>query len=210
MAQIKVFYVPGTRATRALWLMEELVERGPVDWEAVRLDVKGGENKRAPYLAIHPLGQVPAILDGETPVFESVAICLYLADRFLDRGLAPTFGSPLRAPYYQWAAFNPATLEPAIGEYARHTAQLPEAERVPALAEKAKGKCQEAARALEAVLAGKEYLVGDRFTAADILTAGNLNWARRVGLLEGHPALGEYATRLLARPAAVRAYKLGV
>lgn len=201
MSQIKLFFVPKTRATRPLWLLEELSELGaPFDWEAVRVDVAGGENRRPAYLAIHPHGHVPALLDGEQPIFESVAICLYLADRFIDRGLAPPFGSPLRGRYYQWAAYCPATLEPAIGDYMRHAQSLPE------LAAKAKAKFEEVAAVLTRALDGSPFLLGEKLSAVDILVAANLAWSRRVGLLPGHPVLESYVDRLLLRPAAQRAF----
>jgi len=204
---IKLYFKEKTRATRPHWLLEELAELGggPA-YERVSVDFAGGENRRPEYLRLHPHGLVPALVDGETTIFETAAICLYLADRFIEQGLAPPFGSPLRAPYYQWVAYCPATLEPAIGQYARHTRMLPEPERVPRLAEDGRRRFQECADVLTAALKGREFLVGDCFTTADLLVGGNLLWARRVGLLDAGSPLDDYLNRLLDRPAARRVF----
>lgn len=202
---ITLFYKEKTRATRPLWLLEELAELGPrVPFELRRVDFEHGEHRRPEYLRLHPHGLVPALTDGETTVFETAAICLYLGDRFLERGLAPPFGAAQRAAYYQWLAWCPATLEPAIGLWAWHTRLFPEPERVPRLAESGKAKFAECARVLEGALRGP-FILGERFSVDDILLGGNLLWARRSGL-EAGAALDAYLDRLLARPAARRVF----
>lgn len=197
---ITLYYVPRTRAVRPRWLLEEL----GVPYELRRLDVGAQENRRPVYLAIHPHGQVPALREGEVVLFESMAICAWLADRFPDRGMAPPVASPLRARYYQWLAYGPATLEPAISQVFQHTTQLPEAQRVAALAEKGRERFAECAAVLAAAI--DPFVLGASFSAADVVIGANLIWARRVGLLEGRPALEDYVARLRDRPAAQRAF----
>jgi glutathione S-transferase len=194
---MKLYFAPRTRATRPRWMLEEL----GVPYEIVTVDLDAKENRQPGYLRVHPLGQVPALVDGDVTVFESIAICMYLADRWPERGLAPPVSSPLRAEYYQWLLFCPSTIEPAIGRSAQHGGDVTEAER-----EKACARFAEAAEVLTRALATGEHMLGDAFSTVDVIVGSNLNWARRVGLLEGRDLLSGYLDRLLARPAARRAF----
>jgi len=194
---MKLYFAPRTRATRPRWMLEEL----DVPHEIVRVDLGAKENREPGYLNVNPLGRIPALVDGDVAIFESIAICLYLADRYPDRGLAPPMSSPLRAPYYQWLLFCASTVEAAIGRWAQHGGDVAEAER-----EKARARFDEAAELLARALGGGEYVVGNAFSTVDVIVGSNLNWARRVGLVDGHPALSGYLDRLLARPAALRAF----
>jgi glutathione S-transferase len=194
---MKLYFAPRTRATRPRWMLEEL----GVPYEIVTVDLDAKENRQPGYLRVHPLGQVPALVDGDVTVFESIAICMYLADRCSERGLAPPVSSPLRARYYQWLLFCPSTIEPAIGRSAQHGGDVTEAER-----EKARARFAEAADVLTRALAAGEHMLGDAFSTVDVIVGSNLNWARRVGLLEGRDLLSGYVDRLLARPAARRAF----
>lgn len=194
---IKLFYVPNTRASRPRWMLEEL----GVPYELVRLDPAKGDNRTEGYLQVHPLGQVPALVDGGTALFESAAICAYLADRFPEKRLAPAPGSAARAAYYQWLFFGAASLEPPVADYAHHTRTWPEARRVPAIAEEARHLFLAAASALEAHLAGRPFLVGDELSAADVVVASILGWAHSLRLLEGHPGLAAWSKALSRRPA---------
>jgi glutathione S-transferase len=195
---MKLYFTPRTRATRPRWMLEEL----GVPYEIVTVDLAAKENREAGHLRAHPLGQVPALVDGDVTVFESIAICMYLADRCSEGGLAPPASSPLRAPYYQWLLFCPSTIEPAIGRFSQHGGDVPEADR-----EKARARFAEAAEMLTRALATKEHMLGDLFSTVDVIVGSNLNWARRVGLLEGRDVLSTYVDRLLARPAARRAFR---
>ena len=94
---MKLYYAPQTRATRPRWMLEEI----GAPYELVRLQLSKGEHKQPEYLKIHPHGAVPAYSDGEVTMFESAAICAYLADKFPDKRLAPPLGSPQRGLYYQ-------------------------------------------------------------------------------------------------------------
>jgi glutathione S-transferase len=198
---MKLYFARRTRATRPRWLLEEL----GVPYEKINLELSKGEHKSPEYLAVHPLGVVPALVDGEVTLFESVAICLYLADKYLDRGLAPAHGTPARAQYYQWMVFAAATLEPAVADYSAHTSYLPEAERRPAVAEAARARFVAAAEVVSGALGARSTLVGERFTAADVIVGSILLWAGSMGLLAQHPTLEAYTKTLRARPAWARA-----
>jgi glutathione S-transferase len=194
---LKLYFAPRTRATRPRWMLEEL----GVPYEIVTVDLAVKENREPGYLRVHPLGQVPALVDGDVTVFESIAICMYLADRCSERGLAPPVSSPLRALYYQWLLFCASTIEPAIGRWSQHGADVTEAER-----EKARARFAEAAEVLSGALATGEHMLGGPFSAVDVIVGSNMNWARRVGLLDGRAVLSGYVDRVLARPAARRVF----
>ncbi|MFI5366901.1 MAG: glutathione S-transferase family protein [Candidatus Binatia bacterium] len=190
-----------SRSTRPRWLLEEI----GVPYELVRLDRDKGAHKTPEYLKIHPHGVVPALVDGDVTVFESAAICLYLADKFPAAQLAPPPGSAARALYYQWIVYTMATLEPPVLQVFSHTLRLPEAQRSPRAADEGRRTFTEVARVLAASLDGKPYMLGERFSAADVMIGSTLGWCRRIGLLADQPVLDAYVTRLSARPAFQRA-----
>jgi glutathione S-transferase len=198
---MKLYYVPMTRSTRPRWLLEEL----GVPYDLVRLDVAAKENRRAEYLALNPLGHVPTLVDGDRVIYETLAICLYLSDRFLDRGLAPALDAPERAAYLQWMAFATATAERAVEDVHEQIVGTAEEDRQPRLVEKARLHFREAAGVLDQALEGRSYLVGERFGTADLMVGSVLNWARTLGLLGEHPRLDAYAKEQIARPACRRA-----
>jgi glutathione S-transferase len=156
------------------------------------------EGKGPEHLARHPLGRVPVLEDGEGPLFESAAICLHLADLHPEAGLIPPLGSHERALVYQWSCFAPAELEPPLIEAAI------QAQRDPERAAKARARFQAGAGAVSAALEGKDYLVGERFTVADVLIGTTIGFTKRTG--DELPAdLEQYLERLTARPAYARA-----
>lgn len=192
---LTLYYAAHTRATRVAFILEEL----GVDWKRVPLDLSRKENKTPEYLAIHPHGWVPALRDGETTVFETAAICLYLADRFPSKGLAPGLSSPERAAYYQWIVYSVATLEPAIADFYLQM-QLPPGERNAALLAAGQERFKASAEVLQRALQ-HGYLVGEKFSAADVLVGHMLIWADSLGLLAGFDTLADYASRIRSRPA---------
>jgi glutathione S-transferase len=198
---MKLYFVPRTRATRPRWMLEEL----GVPYELKVLNVAEGENKRPEYLAVHPLGSVPALEDGALKLFESAAILQYLADKYPEKGLAPKPGTPERGEYYMWMMFCMTTVEPPLADIFHNTFLLPEPQRTPALVEKGRRRFAEVAPVLEARLRGREFLVGESFSAADLLLSSLLGWAGSMALTADFPGLVEYAKRHLARPAARRA-----
>ncbi|AKJ01858.1 glutathione S-transferase [Archangium gephyra] len=201
---MKLYFAPRTRSTRARWLLEEL----GVPYELVKLDLARQENTTPAYLSVHPLGEVPALADGEVTLLESLAICLHLADRFPEKHLAPRMGSAERGPYYQWMVFAEVSLEPVVMEFYRH-AQLPEEQKASASSNEALAKHRSRLTAVLDVinvgLGGREFLVAGAFTAADVVMASILHLANTLKLLDGHPRLVEYVKRHTQRPAVRKA-----
>lgn len=176
---MKLSFAPRTRSIRPRWLLEEL----GVPYEAVRGDP----------------AEVPVLTDGEVVIDQTPAICLYLADRFLDRGFAPALDSPARGPYLQWVLFAEQALEPAVLAFL----SMPEGARAAAGPQRA--RLEQLLSALEVRLAGREFLAGDSFSVADLVNASILHLANTLGLLEQHPALFTWTLRHASRPAVRRA-----
>jgi glutathione S-transferase len=198
---MKLYYCPMTRATRPRWLLEEI----GAAYELVRVDLGKGEQKRSEFLKIHPHGRVPALVDGNLTVFESSAICMYLADKFPEKKLAPALGSTARGLYYQWMVYAVATAEPPVLKVFLNTVRRPEQERNPSEAETGRTEFREVAAVLARALEGRPFLLGDQFTAADVMVGSIVGWARGLKLIEEHPTLKEYSRRLVERPAYKRA-----
>jgi glutathione S-transferase len=197
---MKLYYVPRTRATRPRWMLEEL----GVPYQLVRLDPSKGETRTPEHLARHPLGHVPVLEDGDLRIFESVAICLHLADRFPDRGFAPPPGSPERALCYQWLFYAATEIEPPIS-IAGAEMRKPEAERDMRLVASQRERLARAVAPLEPALSGRTHLVGDRFSVADVVLGSMLLMAKARGAISGVPAVEAYMDRLEKRPARIRA-----
>jgi glutathione S-transferase len=198
---MKLYHSPRSRSVRPRWLLEEL----GVPYELVTLDLSKEEQKAPAYLKLHPHGAVPALTDGDVTIFESAAICAYLADKFPDKHLAPPVSSPARGLYYQWMFYSMATLEPPVLQVFMNTVMLPEAQRSAAAAEEGRKKCAEIATVLERAIAGKAFLLGEQFSAADVMIGSTLGWGKFLGVLQGHLQLEAYVDRLSARPAFQRA-----
>lgn len=194
---MKLYFAAKTRATRPRWLLEEL----GVPYELINVDLEKGEHKQIPYLRVHPLGQVPALVDDDVTVFESIAICMYLADKYIEKKFAPAIGTPERAQYYQWMLYAAATLEPAIAEYGNHTQYLAEDKRNPEIAAHAKVKALAAIKAVEHAMLGKMYLIGEKFGAADIVLGSIMRWADSMKLLEGAPDIQSWLYELKSHAA---------
>jgi glutathione S-transferase len=191
---LKLYHAAGTRADRVRALLEEL----GVEWELVALDLAQGENKRPEYLAVHPHGWVPALRDGDVTLFETAAICLYLADRDPTNRLAPEPSSPERAAYYQWMIYAVATLEPALADIFLQLMK-PETEREAAIMASGRARFAACAEVLTRALDGP-YLLASGFSAADVLIGHMLIWADGMGLLTDRETLRAYAARIRRRP----------
>ena len=179
---MKLYYAPQTRALRPLIMLEELA----VPYEIVLIDFKGGEHKGAEYRKIHPHGQLPALQDGTLTMFESAAICAYLADKFPDKRMAPALGTVERGMYYQWMFYAMAALEGFTLDRER---------------------IKECFLVLDRVIDGHEFIVGNKITAADVMIGSGVIWLEaRHHLLNDFPALDAYAKRMLARPSFQRAF----
>jgi glutathione S-transferase len=163
-----------------------------------------GTTMKAPeYLAINPMGKVPALRHADTVVTECAAICCYLADTFPDAGLAPPPGDRLRGPYYRWMFFAAGPLEAATTNKA-FGLEVP-AERQGMVGY---GSLADVISALEAALSEREYLIGDRFTAADVYVGSHIGWGMRFGAIEKRRAFERYFEQISTRPAAIRAREI--
>ena len=191
---IELYYTPHTRAARVRWVLEEL--EAPYTLRPV--DLFSGERNPA-----HPLGSVPAMTVDGHPMFESGAMCLWLADQFPDRQLAPRPTDDRRRDYEQWMFFGPATLEPPAFELLLHTQILPEQQRVAEIVEFAEQGYQRVLDMLVDHFRQHDYLLDDTFSCADILVGHTLTWLPK--MIESYPPLLAYIKRLTARPGYVRA-----
>jgi glutathione S-transferase len=193
---IKLYTRPRTRGSRPRWILEEI----GVPYEMV--NVESGAAKTQPdYLKIHPLGAVPALQDGDLTLFESSAICLHLAEKFPEKKLIPPPATNDRAHCYQWIAFVLTTLEPQAFTYFLHTVRYEESRRIPAMAVEAKEKIQTSLDILTHAIEGKEFLVGDHLTVADVITSSVVNWAIAMKMTDGNAVLNGYLSKLKERPA---------
>ncbi|HJS86508.1 MAG TPA: glutathione S-transferase family protein [Acetobacteraceae bacterium] len=191
-----VFYThPMSRGRVVRWMLEEVGE----PYRTELLDY--GTTMKAPaYLAINPMGKVPALRHGEVVVTEVAAICAYLADAFPRAGLAPPSGDRLRGPYYRWLFFAAGPLEAAATNKALGVEVPPE--RRPMVGY---GSYADVMNALEHAVSGRDYLLGDRFTAADVYVGSHIGWGMMFGSIEKRPAFERYYERLRGRPAWARA-----
>jgi glutathione S-transferase len=199
MPSTLTFYTnPMSRGRIARWMLEEVGQ----PYETVLLDY--GTTMKAPaYLAVNPMGKVPAIKHGETIVTECAAVCAYLADAFPEAHLAPPPGHADRGPYYRWLFFGAGPVEAAASNKGLGVEVPPEKRGMVGY-----GSLEAVMDALERAVGGKQFLAGDRFSAADLYVASQLGWLTHFGILEKRPAFEAYMGPHLARPAAVRARKI--
>lgn len=188
-----LFHSPNTRSTGALILLEEL----GADYDLQVLNMKAGEQRGAAYLAINPMGKVPAVLHDGALVTEQVAVFLYLADLYPAAGLTPAIGDALRGPYLRWMVFYGSCFEPAVVDRAM--------KREPAAASTSPyGDFDTMLKTLTDQLAKGSYLLGEKFTAADVLWGTALTWTTMFGLVPETPVIRAYMERVNARPAVLR------
>lgn len=187
-----VWHGPNTRSTGTVWLVEEL----GVPYELRKVDVFGGETREAEFLKINPAGKVPAIRHKGRTLTEMAAISLYLSDAFPDAGLAPAIDAPARADYLYWSVFRPGVLEPAIVTKAQNLDVDPRTVGW--------GDWETVIGLVETALEDSPFLLGERFSAADILIGGALGWLKHFKLMPDNPRIDDYITRLHARPAYAR------
>lgn len=194
MAKVKLFHAPKTRSTGALCLLEEL----GVEYDIHVLNMKAGEHKKAEYLAVNPLGKVPAILHDGALVTEQAAVYIYLADLYGDKGLAPRIGQPLRGPYLRWMVYYGSAFEPAVVDKAQKRDPAP-----PAMSPY--GTFDEALKVVTDQLAKGPFLLGDKFQACDMLWGNALGWITKFGIIEATPLIKAYIGRVTERPSVQRA-----
>lgn len=189
---ITLYHHPFSRAAGALWMLEEVGQ----PYELRFIDISAGEQKQPELIALNPMGKLPTLTDGDAVVTESAAIGLYLADRYAPGKLAPAFDDPRRAPYLRWSLFSPSVVEPALmakleGWTYRESAA-------------GWGSYDSMILAMKSALRG-DYVLGDKFSMADVIFGGTIRYMLMVKMLESDPVFTAYAERLSARPALQRA-----
>jgi glutathione S-transferase len=188
-ASITMFHAPQTRSTGTMILLEEL----GAPYELHLLDMKAGAQRKPEFLAVNPMGKVPAIKHGEALVTEQPAVFLYLADLFPAAGLAPAIGDPLRGPYLRWMVFYGSSFEPAVVDHAM--------KREPAPASTSPyGTYESVMDTLSEQLKRGPYLLGERLTAADILWGTALAWTTGFKIVPERPEYMAYIARITGRP----------
>ena len=197
MAEEITFYTnPMSRGRTARWMLEET----GIAYRTEYLDF-GTSMKSPAYLAINPMGKVPAVRHGETVVTECAAICAYLAETFAERALAPTAAE--RAAYYRWMFFAAGPLEMGVTNHALGFDTPPDRVRMAGC-----GRYEDVIDALEYAVTQTPYIAGDRFTAADVYVGAHVGWGMRFGSIERRPAFEDYWSRLAGREALRRASAL--
>ncbi len=195
MAELVFYTNPMSRGRIVRWMLEEVGQPYRTELMQYGPDMKGDA-----YRAINPMGKVPALKHGDQVVTECAGICAYLADAFPAAGLAPASGNPLRAPYYRWLFFGAGPVEAAVTNKAMQF-DVPEGKQGMA----GYGSFDLTMKTLEGALTDRDYLVGDRFSAADLYLGAQLGWGMMFGTIEKRPAFAAYFDRLSARAAYIRA-----
>lgn len=190
---VTLFHSPQTRSSGALALLEEL----SAPYKLHVINMKAGEQRQAAFLAINPMGKVPAILHGDTLVTEQVAIGIYLADAFPEAGITPAIGDALRGPFLRWYVFYAACFEPAVVDKALKR-EPGNAAMVPY------GDLSTTLHTLTAQLSKGPWLLGDRFTAVDTLWGTALSWMTAFGLVDAVAPIKAYLERWNARPSVAK------
>lgn len=190
---IVLYHHPYSRAANVLWMLEELGQ----PYELKYVDIMKGGHKSPEIVALNPMGKLPVLVDGDAVVTESAAIALYLADRYSLGKLAPAADDPARATYLRWSFFAPSVVEPgAMAKMNNWTFKASQA---------GWGDYEAMIASMDSAIAGKEYVLGDRFSMADVVFGGTVRYMIRFKMIEPTPALADYAKRLSERPAAKRA-----
>ena len=197
MSKELVFYTnPMSRGRIVRWMLEEVAQPYRTEILDYASTMKGPE-----YLAINPMGKVPAIRHGETVITEGAAICAYLADAFPKAGLAPALAE--RGDYYRWLFFAAGPVEAAVTAKSLGFEPKPEQRRMAGF-----GCMADVVNALEGAVKGREFIAGDRFSAADVYVGSQIGWGMQFGSIERRPAFEAYWERVSNRPAAVRAREI--
>ncbi len=190
---IVLYHHPFSRAATVVWMLEEIGR----PYELRYVDIMAGAQKQPDIVALNPMGKLPILQDGEQVVTEMAAIGLYLADRYAPGALAPSLDDPARGTYLRWSFFAPAVIEPgAMAKAAGWTFKPGQA---------GWGTYESMIAAMESAVAGREFILGSRFSMADVVFGSTVRYMLRFKMLEPTPVLAGYAERLGARPALQRA-----
>jgi glutathione S-transferase len=195
MADLTLYHASPSRSSIVLWMLEELGQ--PYDVKLIKLS--DGDNLKPDYLAINPMGKVPALDHKGTVITESAAICTYLADEFPQAKLNVPVGTPRRGLYLKWLFFGPGCFEPAVID--RAAPRKEEARR----GMLGYGTFETTMDTVAKAIAQGPWLMGDQFTAADVIIGANIRWGTMFKLVPERPEFSAYAGRIAARPAAQRA-----
>jgi len=190
---ITLYHHPWTRAANVVWMLEEL----GVDYDLVYTDIMAGAHKTPSFLAMNPMGKLPTLVDGDTVITESAAIALTLADKHSLGDLAPALDDPARATYYRWILYGPSVIEPGCYAHAGGWDFKP--------GSAGWGAYDTMLDTIEAAIGDGPWVLGDRFTMADVCFGGTLGYMLQFGLIEARPAFAAYRDRLEAREARQRA-----
>jgi glutathione S-transferase len=184
-----------TRSLRPLWVLQEL----EIPFDTVTVNLLKGEQRAPAFLKLNPAGQVPVLVDGDLVLSESVAISLYLAEKYPRKRLLPEDPTD-KAAVYKWLLFTTTALEQPLWRISKHSSLYPEEKRLPAEIPLAREDFVAIADVAEKHLATREFLVGDAVSVADFVLAYTLDWANEVGLLADFPHLRAYMERMYTRP----------
>ena len=191
--KLKLYHASPSRSSIVLWMLEELGE--PYELEV--LSLKNGDQLKPAYLAVNPMGKVPTLVDQGVAITEVAAICCHLADKYPKAGLAPAINDPLRGPYLHWLFWAPSCLEPAIIDH--HLKRAPGPRGMMGWID-----YETTMDILAAGIAKGPWIMGERFTAADVVVGAGVNWGLMFGTIPKRPEFEAYAERLRARPAMQR------
>lgn len=192
---IKLYGFGPTRSIRPLWTLREL----GVPFDFVEVNMFKGEHMKPPFLAINPAGKVPALVDGDLVLNESVAIVVYLADKYPEKKLLPV-DLHARAKALSWMLFTATELEQPLWRISKNMNLYPEDKRQPSDVAMARADFAPMAAILEKHMTGREFIVGDHVTVADFVAAYTLDWANEAKLLEELPTLRSYMEKMYERP----------
>jgi glutathione S-transferase len=195
--KLTLYHAPQTRSVGTLILLEELA----ADYELRTLDFSKNEQRQAAYLAVNPMGKVPAIVHRGAVVTEQGAVYAYAGDLYPEAGITPAIGDPLRGPYLRWLFFYGSSFEPAVVDRSMKREPAPPSTSP-------YGDFETTIKTLLDQLGEGPYLLGERFTAADVLWGTALRWMTMFKLVAETPAVKGYVDRVGARPAAQRAAKI--
>lgn len=198
---IVFYYSPMSSSTRVQWALEEL----GVPYDRVRVDLSAGEQRKPEFLAVNPNGKVPAMVVDGRPLFESLAMLLYLGEVYgVDKGLFPPAGAA-RLEAFKWMAWSSVSLTEPIVRLFRNTAdRFPAEQRNAAAAEAARAEVGGLVQILEQHLGSRPFLLGDAFSLADCAVTAVVLFAARLGIALP-PAVAAWSGRCTARPAFARA-----
>jgi glutathione S-transferase len=195
MAKLTLYHAAPSRSSIALWMLEEVGE--PYDIHL--LSLAKSENRAPDYLAVNPMGKVPALRHGETVITEVAAICTYLADEFPAAKLNVPIGSPQRGEYLKWLFFAPGCIESAVTDRAYPRKEEPRRSML------GYGDFDTTMDVIAGAVAKGPWLMGEQFTAADVVCGAHIRWSMMFKMIPERPEFTAYAGRIAARPAAQRA-----